>query len=81
MYWYLVDDNSEHKKAMSVNKNFVATISHNEYNDVLLNTKCLRHSINTIQSKDQRIGTYEISKNFLPCFDENYTSKTMDVMD
>ena len=30
MYSYLVDDNSEHKKAKGVNKNVVATISHNE---------------------------------------------------
>ena len=32
MYSYLVDDNSEHKKARGINKNFVATISHNKYN-------------------------------------------------
>ena len=36
IYSYLVDDNSEHKKAKGVNKNVVATISHNEYKDVLL---------------------------------------------
>ena len=34
MYLHLVDDNSEHKKAKGVNKNVVATISHNEYTDV-----------------------------------------------
>ena len=28
IYSYLVDDNSEHKKAKSSNKNIVATISH-----------------------------------------------------
>ena len=52
---YLVDDNSEHKKAKGENKNFVATISHNEYKDVFLNKKCLRHSMNSIQSKDDKI--------------------------
>ena len=45
---YLVDGNSEHKKG--IYKNFVATISHNEYKHVLLNKKCLRHSMNMIQS-------------------------------
>ena len=55
MYSYLVDDNSEHKKAKDVNKNVVATISHNEYKDFLLYEKCLRHSMNRIQSKDHRI--------------------------
>ena len=45
-------------------------MSHNEYKDVLLNNKCLRHSINRIQSKDHRIGTYEINKISLSCFDD-----------
>ena len=39
MYSFLVDDNSEHEKEKGVNKNVVATISHNEYKDVLLNNK------------------------------------------
>ena len=45
---YFVDDNSEHKKGKGVNKNLVTTISHNEYKDVLLNKKCLRHLMNRI---------------------------------
>ena len=51
MYSYLVNDNSEHKKAKVVSRNAVAAISHNEYKDVLSNKKCLRHSMNRIQSK------------------------------
>ena len=39
MYSFLVDDSSKHKKAKGVNKNVVATISHGEYKDVLLNKK------------------------------------------
>ena len=56
LYSFLIDDNSKHKKAKGVNKNVFATISHNEYIDILLNNKCLRHSRNRIQSKDHRIG-------------------------
>ena len=41
MYSVLVD--SDQEKAKGVNKNVVATISHNECKDVLLNKKCLRH--------------------------------------
>ena len=48
MYSYLADDNSKHKKEKGVNKNVVATISHNEYKDVLFNKKCLRHSTSSI---------------------------------
>ena len=70
MYLYLVDDNSEHKIAKGINKNVVARISHNEYKDVLLNKKCLRHSINRIQGKDHRIGTYEMNKISLSCFND-----------
>ena len=67
IYSFLVDDNSEHKKAKGTNKNVVATISHKE---VLLNNKCIRNSMNRIQCKDHKIGTYEINKISLSCFDE-----------
>ena len=70
MYSYLIDDNSEHKKAKGVNRNTVATTNHNEYKDVLLNQKCLRNSMNRIQSKDHKIGTYEINKISLSCCDD-----------
>ena len=70
MYSHLIDDNSEHKKAKGVNRNTVATTNHNEYKDVLLNQKCLRNSMNRIQSKDHKIGTYEINKISLSCCDD-----------
>ena len=74
-------DKSEHKKAKGVNKNVVATINRNEYKDVLLNNKRIRHSMNRIQSKDHRIGTHEINKISLSCFDDSIIFKTMDMMD
>ena len=67
MYSSLVDNN-EHKKK-GVNRNGIATISHNEYKDVLLNNKGIRHSVNRIQGKDHRIRTYEINKISWSCFD------------
>ena len=70
MYLFFVDDNSEHQKAKGGNRNVVAIISHNEYKNVLLNNKCLRHSMNRIQSKDHRIGTYDSNKISLSCFDD-----------
>ena len=69
MYSCLVDDNCKHKKAKGVNRYIVVTIRHNEYEGILLNKKCLRHSINRIQSKYHKIGTYEIKKISMPCFD------------
>ena len=77
---FLVDDNSEHKKAKCAYKNIVATLSHNRYKDVLLNNKCIRHSIYRTQSKSHIIRTYEINKISLPCFNDNI-SETMDMAD
>ena len=51
MYLFFLDKR-EHKKVKGVNKNAVATISHNEYKDILLNNKCVR------ESEDHRIGTF-----------------------
>ena len=70
MYSFLVDDGSEHKKAKCVNKNIVATISHDEYKHFLLNKKCLRHSMSRIQGKVHRIGAYYVSKTFLSLFED-----------
>ena len=69
MYSFLVENN-EHESAKGVDKNAVATIGQNEYKDVLLNNKCIRHSMNRIKSKDHRIGTYERNKISLSCFDD-----------
>ena len=67
MYSSLVDNNEHEKKG--VNRNGITTISHNEYKDVLLNNKGIRHSVNRIQGKDHRIRTYEINKISWSCFD------------
>ena len=48
VYQSLVEEISKHKKPIGMNKNIVATISHNEYKDVLLNDKCIWHSMNII---------------------------------
>ena len=66
MYSHLVDDN-ELKKTKSLNK---MLLRHNEYEDVLLNKKYLKHSMNKIQSKDHRVGTHEINNIHMPCFDD-----------
>ena len=64
-----------------MNENIVATISHGKYKDVSLNKKCLRHSMNRTQSKNHRIGTYEIKKTFCHVLTIKHRSETMDMMD
>ena len=69
LYYFLVDANSEDKKAKGVYRNVAATINHNEYKDAFLNNKVLRYSMNRTQSKDITIGTYWTNKILLSCFD------------
>ena len=59
----------------------IVAIGHSEYKDVFLNKKCLRHSMNRIQSKDHKIGTYEIKKFLYHALMIKYTSKTLDMVD
>ena len=57
----------------SIKRHVFVTIHHNEYEEVLLNKKCLRDSMNRIESterKDHRTGTYEINKISLSCFSD-----------
>ena len=57
-----VEDINEHKKAKDVNKNVFATVDRNEYKDILLNNKCIRHPMSRIQNKDHRTETYLLWK-------------------
>ena len=57
-----------------VDKNVGERISHSECKEVLLNKKCLRHSMNRIQSKNHRIGTYKSNKIYLSCLDDKTIS-------
>ena len=69
MHLFLVDDSSVHKKVKGGDKTFIETINHSEYKNILFKKKCLRRSTNRIQSRDHRIGTYEINKISLLSFD------------
>ena len=80
MYSFLVDNN-EHKKAKGVNKNVAETISHNEYQDVLLHKKCVTHWMNRIRSKNLKIGVMKSKKNYFLALITKYISKTMGTMD
>ena len=64
-----MSNSTEFKEAKGVNKYVVAKISDNTYKDVLLNKRCLTHSMNRTQSQNQRIGTNEINTISLSCSD------------
>ena len=70
MYSLIGVDNEEVKKAKGLNKNVVKKIRHKEYIEVLFNKKMIRHKIKRIQSKLHKIGTYDVCKISLSCFDD-----------
>ena len=59
-------DGKESNTAKGVN---IAT-EFNEFKDTLFNKKIMRHKMRRIQSKKHKLGTYEINKILLSCFDD-----------
>ena len=64
MYSLISVDDKEVAKAMGVNKK-----RHKEF-VVLFNKKVIRHNMKRIQSKLHKMGTYDIYKISLSCFDD-----------
>ena len=66
IYLLIRADDAEVTKAKGVNKK----IKHKEFADVLFNKKVIIHNTKRIQSKLHRIGTYNVCKISLSCFDD-----------
>ena len=66
MHCILSDDNKESNTAKIVN----ISLELKEYEETLLNKKIIRHKMKKIQSKSHKIGTYEVNKISLSCFDD-----------
>ena len=56
-------------KESNTEKGVNITTEFNRFKDTLLNRKVFRHKMKRIQSKKYKIGTYEINKISLSCFD------------
>ena len=48
-------------------------IKHEDYKDVLFNNKQMHHTMKTIRSKNHQLGSYELNKVSLSCFDDKDT--------
>ena len=66
MYSLISVDDRELNKAKGINKK----LRHEEHVDVLLNKKDVRHNMKRIQSKLHEIGTCDVFKISLNCFDD-----------
>ena len=71
MYSYIKNDEKGGKTAKGIKKNVIKYyIRHEDYKNVLLNNKILRHKRKTIRSNRHQLGSYEINKISLSCFDD-----------
>ena len=66
MYSIKKIDGEEHNTAKGVSIAFES----DKYKNVLFNKKILRHKMKILQSKKHKLGTYEIDKISLSCFDD-----------
>ena len=66
IYSLISADDEEVSKAKGVNKK----IRDKDFVDVLFNKKVIRHNMNKIQSKLHGLGTYDVYKISLSCFDD-----------
>ena len=71
MYSYIKNDEEGGKTAKGIKKNVIKNyIKHEDYKNVLLNNKQLPYKMKTLKSQKHQLGSYEINKISLNCFDD-----------
>ena len=73
MYSYLKDTDECGKTAKGTTKNVKQKyIKHESYKDVLFSNKQVYHKMKTIRSQRHQLGSYEINKISLSCFNDKH---------
>ena len=71
IYSYVKDNEIGGKTTKGIKKNLIKNnIKHEDYKNVLLNNEQLHHKMKTIRSQKHQLGSYEINKVSLSCFDD-----------
>ena len=70
MYSLVIVNNEEIRNTKGVYKNVVKNLRHKEYVDALFKRNLIRHKMIWIQNKLHKIGTYDVCKTSLSCFDD-----------
>ena len=71
MYSYMKDNDKGGKTAKGIQKNIITkNIKHEDYKAVLFNDEQLHHKIKTIRSEKHQLGSFELNKISLSCFDD-----------
>ena len=71
MYSLIDIGGKENKTGKGVKSVVVKNIRHRKYCKGFINKKIMRHIMKRIESKLHKIGTYEVCKISLSCFDNN----------
>lgn len=71
MHSYIKDNGKNEKTDKGVRKHVIKkNITHENFKDCLLNGKQMLHSMRTIRSDHHQIGSYELNRIILSCFDD-----------
>ena len=71
MYSYVKDNDKGGKTAKGIKKNVIKNdIKHEDYKNVLFNNKQIHHEMKTIRSEKHQLGSFELNKISLSCFDD-----------
>ena len=71
MYSYIKDNDKGGKTAKGIKKNIIKkNITHENYKNVLFNNEQMHHTMKTIRSNKHQLGSYELNKLSLSCFDD-----------
>ena len=71
MYSYIKDNQKGGKTAKGIKKNVIKNnITHNDYKNTLSKNKQIYHKMKTIRSENHQLGSYELNKVSLSCFDD-----------
>ena len=71
MYSYMKDNDKDVKTAKGIKKNIITkNIKHEDYKEVLFNNEQMHHTIKTIRSNNHQLGSFELNKISLSCFDD-----------
>ena len=71
MYSYIKDNDTGGKTAKGIKKNVIKkNIHHEDYKNVLFNNKQIHHEMKTIRSQKHQLGSFELNKISLSCFDD-----------
>ena len=71
MYSYMKDNQKGGKTAKGIKKNIIKKdITHENYKKTLFNAEQMIHKMKTIRSENHELGSYEINKVSLSCFDD-----------